>query len=46
MVKTQKLGLVETFVVDVIFERLRMAILHRLAGCDVMPIDAGLAAPP
>ncbi len=44
MIEAHEQGLVEQFVAHAAVERPRIAVLHRLAGGDVMPVEPGLAA--
>ena len=39
MIEAHEQGLVEQLVAHATVERLRIAVLHRLAGSDVMPVD-------
>ena len=38
-------GLVQQLIAHAAVERLCISLLHQLAGCDVAPVDPGLAAP-
>jgi len=44
VVQAQEQGLVEQLVAHATVEALDVAILHRLARCDVVPLHADLAA--
>jgi len=45
MVKAQEQGLVEQLIAHATIEALAVAVLHRLAGGDIVPLDANLPAP-
>ena len=45
MIQAQEQRLVEQLVARATVEALDVAVLHRLARCDVVPLDADLSAP-